>query len=158
MEDLHNLQRFLSAQNQSGSNSYFSAIDEIKSGAKSSHWIWYVFPQIKMGSSWNSEYFAIKSSTEAVAFLKHNQLRNRYSDISEQILIKLEAGRDINSLMGSTIDALKLTSSMTLFSAISHNCHDDIKSVLDQSLNLIQSQGVPRCQITTDWILEQTNF
>jgi uncharacterized protein (DUF1810 family) len=157
MKDFYDLQRFLNAQNQSGSDSYFSAINEIRSGSKSSHWIWYVFPQIKMGYSWNSEHFAIKSSNEAVAFLEHLQLRNRYFDISEQVLIKLEAGSDINTLMGNRTDALKLVSSMTLFSEISRKLHDDVQSILEQSLKLIHSQGLPRCQTTLDWMLEQAN-
>ena len=106
------LQRFIEAQN----DSYDQALKEIRNGRKLTHWIWYIFPQIKgLGFSYNSEYYGITSLQEAKDYLENELLRKRLFKITESLL--MHKGKDIESIMGD-IDALKLKSSMTLFDAV----------------------------------------
>ena len=114
MENIENtgLQRFIEAQN----DSYDQALKEIINGRKLTHWIWYIFPQIKgLGFSYNSEYYGITSLQEARDYLENELLRKRLFEITESLL--MHKGKDIESIMGD-IDALKLKSSMTLFDAV----------------------------------------
>lgn len=114
MENIENtgLQRFIEAQN----DSYDQALKEIRNGRKLTHWIWYIFPQMKgLGFSYNSEYYGITSLQEAKDYLENELLRKRLFEITESLL--MHKGKDIESIMGD-IDALKLKSSMTLFDAV----------------------------------------
>lgn len=114
MKNIENtgLQRFVEAQN----DSYDQALKEIRNGRKLTHWIWYIFPQIKgLGFSYNSEYYGITSLQEAKDYLENELLRKRLFEITESLL--MHKGKDIESIMGD-IDALKLKSSMTLFDAV----------------------------------------
>ena len=62
------LERFLIAQE----HGYFQALTELCSGKKTSHWIWYIFPQLKgLGHSYNSNYYGIEGKEEAVEYLNH---------------------------------------------------------------------------------------
>jgi uncharacterized protein (DUF1810 family) len=104
--------RFIDAQERS----YATALSEIKSGRKRSHWMWYIFPQIKgLGFSETSMFYAIKDIEEAEAFLHHPILGSRLIEISEELL-KLR-GNDAHQILGSP-DDVKLHSCMTLFSSI----------------------------------------
>lgn len=106
------LQRFLDAQNED----YRLALSEIRQGVKRSHWIWYIFPQIKgLGFSYNSEYYGISSLQEAKDYLNHELLGKRLIEITASLL--LHRGKNIEQIMG-TIDAVKLKSSMTLFDVV----------------------------------------
>ncbi len=114
MENIENtgLQRFIEAQN----DSYDQALKEIINGRKLTHWIWYIFPQMKgLGFSYNSEYYGVTSLQEARDYLENELLRKRLFEITESLL--MHKGKDIESIMGD-IDALKLKSSMTLFDAV----------------------------------------
>ena len=118
------LQRFLDAQ----SEDYALALSEIRQGMKRSHWIWYIFPQIKgLGFSYNSEYYGISSLQEARDYLNHEVLGKRLQEITVSLL--LHRGKDIEQIMGD-IDAVKLKSSMTLFDAIKPG--DVFGEVLDE--------------------------
>ena len=122
--DRYSLERFLDAQK----DDYETALREIRSGHKRSHWIWYVFPQLKgLGHSYNSSYYGLKGIEEAKAYLKNETLGKRLREISEALL-KLES-IDPYEVMGY-IDALKLHSSMTLFNEASKN--DVFGKVLDK--------------------------
>jgi uncharacterized protein (DUF1810 family) len=111
MADTHNLERFVAAQDASGT--YSRAIDELRAGFKSSHWMWFVFPQIAgLGQSPVSRQFAISSIAEATAYLQHPVLGPRLHECAE-IIAGLK-GRSADQIFGS-IDAMKLRSSMTLF-------------------------------------------
>lgn len=106
----HNLERFIEAQE----HSYETALAEIRNGRKVSHWIWYVFPQIDgLGVSLMAMEFAIHSLDEARAYVRHPVLGARLREIS-QALLDLEE-TDPVAVMGH-VDAMKLRSSMTLFS------------------------------------------
>lgn len=79
--DNYNLQRFVEAQD-SGWSGYAQALKEIRDGRKMSHWIWYVFPQMKgLGRSYNSNYYGITSLAEAEAYLAHELLGQRLREI-----------------------------------------------------------------------------
>ncbi len=106
----HDLDRFLSAQ----ALDYPTVVRELERGHKESHWIWYIFPQIQgLGSSSRSEQYAIRSLDEARAYLSHPVLGPRLRQCAA-LLLALER-RTIDEIMGSSIDARKLRSSMTLF-------------------------------------------
>ena len=119
-----NLERFVKAQE----HSYGNALREIKMGRKSSHWVWYIFPQIKgLGHSYNARYYAINDLDEARAYVEHSILNARLREITSELLKHKEV--EVEHLMGSRIDAMKLRSSMTLFDVVSP---DDIyNNVLD---------------------------
>ncbi len=119
------LQRFLDAQH----GSYATALTEIRAGHKRSHWMWYVFPQLRgLGSSETSRFYGIQNRAEAEAYLAHPMLGPRLLEIC-QALLKLES-RDATRILGSP-DDLKLKSSMTLFAAL-HNANPIFQQVLDE--------------------------
>jgi len=103
--------RFLDAQNASY-DSYEQALGEIRRGRKVSHWIWYIFPQLKgLGCSGTADYYGIDSLEDAKAYLEDQTLRKRLIEISEELL--KQDGR-IEGIVGY-IDAMKVRSCMTLF-------------------------------------------
>ena len=111
-DDPFNLKRFVDAQSQE----FELVLLELRKGAKTGHWIWYIFPQLAgLGRSWNSEFFGISSRAEAEAYLQHPILGQRLRDCTS-IVNRLE-GSSIDQIFGG-IDSVKFRSSMTLFSAI----------------------------------------
>lgn len=111
--DPFDLQRFLVAQE----SSYETAVRELRAGAKRSHWMWYIFPQVAgLGSSSMAERYAIGSRREAEAYLAHPVLGARLGQCAEALLSL--AGKTAEQVMGYP-DHLKLNSSMTLFAAVS---------------------------------------
>jgi uncharacterized protein (DUF1810 family) len=111
VDDQYDLERFVTAQNAGGS--YQRAASELRAGFKTSHWMWFVFPQIAgLGQSPTSRRFAISSLAEAAAYLDHPVLGPRLRECA-QILADVK-GRSADQIFG-TIDAMKLRSSMTLF-------------------------------------------
>lgn len=107
----YHLGRFLTAQERD----YATALREIRGGRKRSHWIWYIFPQLKdLGHSETAKYYGIKDLDEAKAYLSEPTLRARLIEISEALLSL--RGNDPETVMGYP-DDLKLRSSMTLFAA-----------------------------------------
>lgn len=110
------LERFIEAQDTF--NTYERALAEMRAGQKRSHWIWYVFPQLKgFGRSSNSRYYGLDDVVEAKAYLSNPVLGKRLREITTALLAHTD--EDATTLMGSRIDAIKLRSSMTLFDAIS---------------------------------------
>jgi uncharacterized protein (DUF1810 family) len=106
------LDRFKKAQEED----YPYALQEIKAGRKRSHWIWYIFPQLKgLGFSSMSEYYGIDGRAEAQAYIADPLLRARLVEISEALLA-LESNNP-TQVMGYP-DDLKLKSSMTLFAEV----------------------------------------
>jgi uncharacterized protein (DUF1810 family) len=112
VDDPFNLERFVSAQNQGGI--YDRAVAELRQGRKSSHWMWFVFPQIAgLGFSDMAQRYAISSLDEARAYLEHPVLLPRLVDAAR---IVAGSDRTPDQIFGG-IDAIKLRSSMTLFEA-----------------------------------------
>ncbi|MBR3624586.1 MAG: DUF1810 domain-containing protein [Selenomonadaceae bacterium] len=121
----YDLSRFLKAQERD----YDTALAEIKTGRKTSHWIWYIFPQLgKLGRSPTAKFYGIVDLNEARAYLANNLLRTRLIEIS-QALLNLPSN-DIEDIMGYP-DNLKLCSSMTLFHLAEPAC-DVFQKVLDK--------------------------
>lgn len=108
---MYDLNRFLTAQ----SRDYTTALREIRSGRKRSHWIWYIFPQVAgLGMSSTSQYYAISGLDEARAYLREPTLRAHLLEVSNALLELDES--DPSAVFGFP-DDLKLRSSMTLFAA-----------------------------------------
>ena len=108
---MENLKRFLNAQ----AADYETALREIRAGRKKSHWIWYIFPQLKeLGRSSTAREYGIRDLDEARAYLADPVLCSRLLEISGALLDL--PGRDTRAVMGYP-DDLKLRSSMTLFAA-----------------------------------------
>jgi len=128
MEDKYKLIRFLEAQNQM----YLKALSEIKRGKKQSHWMWFIFPQVKgLGVSDTSNYYGITGIAEATAYLEHPVLGKHLIEIAAATLgIK---GRTALDIFGSP-DDMKFHSSMTLFSQV-RNADPVFQKVLDIYFN-----------------------
>ena len=110
--DINSLDRFIKAQ----TSTYRIAMSEIKSGKKRTHWMWFIFPQLKeLGQSNTALYYGIEDLDEAKQYLSHPVLGARLREISEALL-SLET-HDPCKVMGG-IDAWKLCSSMTLFAEV----------------------------------------
>lgn len=118
------LMRFLDAQNKM----YLTAFSEISKGKKETHWMWFIFPQIKgLGKSDNSLYYSLADLQETQDFLTHPILGKHLVEISELLLtfknLSLES-------IFEDLDIQKLRSSMTLFSKV-ENAHSVFQEVLD---------------------------
>ncbi len=113
MDDPHNLQRFVDAQQP-----IFDEVRaELQAGRKSTHWMWFVFPQLEgLGYSTMAVKYAISSLDEAAAYLRHPILGARLRECCH--LVNLVEGRSINQILGDP-DDLKFRSSMTLFARAS---------------------------------------
>lgn len=123
----YDLWRFIKAQSLPYSG-YSTALEEIKAGRKRSHWIWYIFPQLKgLGHSYNAEYYGIAEREEAEAYLADATLGLRLREISLALLAV--NGKSASEILGD-IDAMKVKSSMTLFDAISPG--DVFAAVIDK--------------------------
>ena len=118
--DPFNIERFIEAQNTS--NTYRQALAEMQQGHKQTHWIWFIFPQLKgFGHSAYSQYYGLADTDEARTYLAHPLLNERLRTITKAVL--QHDNMDVKRVMGSSIDAVKLKSSMTLFDVV---CPNDI--------------------------------
>ncbi|MEO5716283.1 MAG: DUF1810 domain-containing protein [Luteolibacter sp.] len=110
--DPFNLHRFVTAQH----DSYVQALSELKRGRKTSHWMWFIFPQFAgLGRSEIAHLYAIKTVREAEAYLAHPILGPRILECCDAVL--LVKGRTASEIFGFP-DDLKLRSSITLFSTV----------------------------------------
>ena len=113
MTDPHNLQRFLDAQD----GVIDTALAELRAGAKQSHWMWFVFPQLAgLGRSPTAQFYGIRSLDEARAYLEHSVLGPRLRE-SVDALMPWAGRRSAHRIFGA-IDAMKLRSSLTLFDLV----------------------------------------
>ena len=115
------LQRFVNAQDtglvEYGTASYETALREIKEGRKTSHWIWYVFPQMKgLGRSQLSQFYGINGREEAYAYMDHPVLSQRLIEATEAVLNNEKSAYEI---FGN--DTVKFKSCMRLFASVSSN-------------------------------------
>jgi len=109
MSDTFDLQRFVIAQDPV----FAGVLAELRRGQKTSHWMWFIFPQFRgLGSSWEADHFGITSRAEAVAYLQHSVLGPRLLDCTR--LVNQMAGSSVQKIFGG-IDSVKFRSSMTLF-------------------------------------------
>ena len=106
------LARFVEAQDPV----YDEVRAELQAGRKTTHWMWFVFPQLRgLGRSATARYFGIDSAAEATAYLQHPVLGARLRECVELVLGV--TGRTALEIFGST-DAMKFRSSMTLFATV----------------------------------------
>lgn len=120
----YNLTRFLEAH----SVNYENALTQIKDGYKTSHWIWYIFPQIRgLGNSAFDAKYSIVSIGEAKEFYDHPILGQHLREISSELLKHKD--KPIKEIMRSDIDVIKLRSSATLFYKATND--DIFKDILD---------------------------
>ena len=112
VSDPYDLQRFVEAQNEC----FDRVCSELREGNKRSHWMWFIFPQLKgLGRSPTAIRYAISSTQEALAYLENSILGPRLRHCTELVL-KVE-GRSVEQIFG-TPDYLKFRSSMTLFANV----------------------------------------
>jgi uncharacterized protein (DUF1810 family) len=112
-EDPFNLQRFVKAQ----ATSFETALAELRAGRKRSHWMWFVFPQLRgLGRSPTAAFYGIGSADEARAYLAHADLGPRLERATRAVLST--TGLSAHTIFG-TPDDLKFRSSMTLFAFVS---------------------------------------
>ncbi len=113
MDDCFDLRRFVDAQDPV----YERVCGELRRGRKQSHWMWFVFPQLKgLGFSGMAQKFGIASRAEAEAYLAHPVLGPRLIECTE--LVNAVEGRSIEHIFGD-VDAMKFRSSITLFAQMS---------------------------------------
>jgi uncharacterized protein (DUF1810 family) len=109
MSDSPSLDRFLQAQ----APVYASALAELQAGQKRSHWMWFVFPQLRgLGHSQTAMYYGIAGRAEAAAYLRHAVLGSRLRECTEALLKVVN--KSAHQILGYP-DDLKLRSSVTLF-------------------------------------------
>lgn len=154
--DTFDLSRFRDAQDRHGS--FAQAMAELRAGRKTSHWIWWVFPQVHgLGSSLTSVRFAISGRDEAVAYLADDTLRGRLLEgarlVDEQL--RGPSAMHLDRLMGSEIDAMKLVSSMTLFAEIAGDARlrdiagiAELGTLANEILETASAAGYPKCEHT----------
>ena len=112
MNDQHDLQRFVDAQNPV----YEKVLGELRNGRKETHWMWFIFPQLRgLGHSRMATLFAVTSREEAEEYLRHPVLGPRLRECTR--LVNLVEGRSIHQIFGGP-DDLKFRSSMSLFASI----------------------------------------
>ena len=117
---------FIQAQN----TVYPSVIEELTEGRKRTHWMWFIFPQVKgLGRSVRAQRFAIESLEQAKEYLQHDVLGARLIECAELLL--LHPDKSALEIFGS-IDTLKLRSSLTLFTLASSNKKCVFDELLDQ--------------------------
>lgn len=119
------LDRFVIAQQRD----HATALAELRAGAKRSHWMWYIFPQLRgLGQSAMAKTYGIADLAEARAYLAHPVLGARLVESAEAVLA--HRGKDIVAILGG-IDAMKLRSSMTLFERAAKAGEPKFAAILD---------------------------
>ena len=140
------LERFHEAQS-SLSAGFETALAELRAGRKTSHWIWYIFPQIAgLGRSSTAAVFALRGAGEAREYLRDPILRSRYEAMASLVHEQLYRGTPVEELMGGSTDALKLASSVTLFrkTAESLAANDPTLASLARCCDRILQQTAPQ--------------
>ena len=162
MDGLH---RFKEAQDEVDFG-FECALAEIRGGEKSSHWIWYIFPQIAgLGRSSTAQEYALRDVAEACDFLRDATLRERLITITTAAAAQLQKGVPLEQLMGGETDSSKLVSCMTLFQIVAGKADiagenpefANLKRFCGEVLLAAETQGFPRCQHTINKCADQTS-
>jgi uncharacterized protein (DUF1810 family) len=154
------INRFVLAQDgkysQPPGQTYAEAIAELRNGRKLTHWIWYVFPQIQLGSTRISIEFSIKSMKEAKEYLSHPVLGARYEESCE--LLMQHASQHANTWDGIAAvlgrDANKFRSSITLFGEAATICTDIGRPTISQLWTMLAPDVISPCSATLDFIVK----
>ena len=151
-----NVDRFIAAQDQPDGG-YAEALAEIRGGAKRGHWIWYIFPQLYgLGTSSPSRAYGIRGIAEATEYLQNDVLRSRLIEVTQTVADQVRRGVALDTLMGSSIDVLKLVSSLTLFGGVAERlaCDDptgELDALAATSRDILAASacaGFPPCART----------
>jgi uncharacterized protein (DUF1810 family) len=154
------LERFRAAQDDPGTG-LATALRELRAGRKTSHWIWYVFPQLAgLGRSPTARHFALADAGRAAAHLRDPVLGPRLAEAIAAVHAHVAGPRPvrIETLMGSHVDALKLVSSLTLFRYVARTHHPgeprpewmELAVQAEAILAVAAAQGLPPCRFTED--------
>jgi len=152
------LDRFKLAQ-QAADDGFATALSELRAGRKTSHWIWYIFPQLEgLGSSPTARHYALASPLAAEEYLRDPVLGERLLSATEAACEHLsrQPPTPLRALMGSPIDALKLVSSMTLFARVARSLdarepaprYARLASLAQAVLDAANAQGFAPCAHT----------
>ena len=150
------LDRFTRAQEEPSAG-FADALAELRAGRKRGHWIWYVFPQLAgLGSSSQSQFYGLDGINEAADYLKHPILGPRLLEAATAVAGQVRKGLALTTLMGSSIDVMKLVSSLTLFEAAATrlseregpDAYGSLVTIADEVLMAAFTEGYPRCQQT----------
>ena len=155
---MFDLARFRAAQD-SPDDGFAQALRELRAGHKTSHWIWYVFPQLAaLGRSSMAQHYGLAGIDEARAYLAEPVLADRLLQATAAVRAHLapRAGRParLEHVMGSHIDALKLVSSMTLFAEVARRldgARPELARLADHADAILaeaRAQGFDRCPVT----------
>jgi uncharacterized protein (DUF1810 family) len=153
---VESLNRFIDAQDAPRAG-IDVALAELRAGRKRTHWIWYVFPQLRgLGSSPMAEHYGIADVAEAEAYLREPRLGRRLVESASVVREQVRRGVPLRTLMGADIDALKLVSSMTLFGAVARRIAAEdasgalatLADVAEAVLDAAREEGYPRCAFT----------
>lgn len=164
MNSDHSLDRFKKAQDDPNSG-FAVALAEMQAGRKTSHWIWYVLPQLaSLGRSDTARFYGIADLAEARAYLDDPVLHERLLRVTEAVAEQLKRGVRVPVLMGSDGDCVKLMSSMTLFQHAAKSLSDETGDVrfsklagaCDEVLSLAEQQGFSRCRHTAESVSTQS--
>jgi uncharacterized protein (DUF1810 family) len=155
---MKSLDRFRPAQD-APQGGFAEALRELQAGRKASHWIWYVFPQLAgLGRSSTAVYYGLAGSDEAAAYLRDPVLGERL--IAAAAVVRAHLAKPspvrLDVLMGSSIDALKLVSCMTLFGHVAKTLHatetrPEFATMAEHAeaiLGFAAAQGYGRCAFT----------
>ena len=113
--DINSLDRFVQAQTLM----YPSVLKQMQNGKKTSHWMWFMFPQLRgLGTSFMAHTYGISGLDEATRYLEHPVLSGRLRELCGELL--KHKGKNVVEILGDT-DSMKLRSSMTLFSLTSED-------------------------------------
>ena len=150
------LSRFIEAQADPHSG-YEVALKELQAGRKTSHWIWYIFPQLaELGRSSTAKFYGLSGLKETGDYLRHSVLGSRIEIATAVVREKLEQSITLNELMGSAVDSAKLISSLTLFEAALNRFNENDQPLdyatfsvnVSAVLRITEQQGFPRCAFT----------
>jgi len=155
------LARFHAAQ-ADAHHGYAAALAEIRTTGKQSHWIWYVFPQLAgLGRSPQALHYALAGRAEAEQYLEDPLLLAHLLEITSAVAGQLDRGWSLSKIMGSSLDALKLVSSLTLFQTIGDESPSatagdraELSAVIGRVLRAAAEQGYERCAFTARQLAE----
>jgi uncharacterized protein (DUF1810 family) len=141
------LSRFHAAQ--AGPSGHAQALAELRAGRKLSHWIWYIFPQLRsLGRSSTARLYGLAGLEEAQAWLADPLLEPRLLDCTRAAAAATRRRVGLLRLMGSEVDVMKLMSSMTLFAAAAGPKDAELRALAEELLAAGEAQGWPRCAHT----------
>lgn len=157
-DNSYNFDHFLDAQAQK-QGGLKTALAELSAGAKTSHWMWYIFPQIPLGSSPNAQRFAIHSTSEAAAYLRHRELGHTYLECLMEVMKFISESdqpiiKSLDTLFGSEIDRTKFISSITLFGEVATFNGGPTCEHIAYVWADLQAQGLTPCTATLEFMAE----